>query len=404
MRVLIVNTYYQGGGAERAARQLYEKLPEYGIDAFFFAGRYQDNLPQDICVAYRTFAERILSFLFGMAMRNQRLHSFIATKRIINYIQEKKIDVVHLNNIHSNFLGLRDISRINKECPNLVFTLHDMWMLTGGCAHAMECDKWKEAACRRCKGNPSMKSFAFSHMFFCEKEKVRNLHIKWVVPSEWLLKKCMSSGISEKRIQLIKNGISLEDYREKDVNKLKEKYGIEKNRYLLMFVANSINNVYKGYGYIREAIELLANKEEYAAIIVGGEEVSLPIKSYCFGYIKSDEIMSDLYNMADLFLLPSVADNYPYTPMEAMACGTPVVAFNTGGIPEIVRNDTGWIIENKSGQAIADCIEAIFSSEKQELHDKSKRCAEYARQTFGIDNMIREYIEIYKGLCIGKDA
>ena len=70
-----------------------------------------------------------------------------------------------------------------------------------------------------------MKSFAFSHMFFCEKEKARNLHIKWVVPSEWLLKKCMLSGISEKRIQVIKNGITLDDYREKDVNKLKEKYG-----------------------------------------------------------------------------------------------------------------------------------------------------------------------------------
>ncbi|MBQ8079279.1 MAG: glycosyltransferase, partial [Oscillospiraceae bacterium] len=114
---------------------------------------------------------------------------------------------------------------------------------------------------------------------------------------------------------------------------------------------NSINNVYKGYGYIREAIELLTNKEEYAAIIVGGEEVSLPIKTYCFGYVKNDDIMSDLYNMADLFLLPSVADNYPYTPMEAMACGTPVLVSDAASLPE-VTGDSAVIVRAEDTDSI----------------------------------------------------
>lgn len=397
MKVLIVNTYYNGGGAERVARSIYKGIVDKDTRVFFLAGRYQRRLPDDVEVVYYGLGIRLLTALTGWFLKGNLIYSYRSRKRIIKIIEEKSIDIVHFHNVHGNYLGLREISKISKVCPNIIVTMHDMWLLTGGCAHSIDCKKWIAEDCAYCDGNISMHPFRLSKAVYKEKKAVRNLDIRWVVPSKWLYNRCIEADMNPDRIRIIRNGISNDKYYIMDKASVRSKYGIEQDAHVLMFVSNGIRNVYKGYKYVEEAICGLKSGDEFAAIVVGGtEDIDLPISVYNYGYVHSDAKMCELYNAADVFILPSIADTLPYTPMEAMACGTPVIAFDTGGIPEIVNNETGWILSEKSGEAIKTCLEHIFAKgDMKEYQLKSEKGVYYINENYSEEKMLSNYFELY---------
>lgn len=401
MNILYINTYYNGGGAEKVTRQLYGSIKGSAINTFCMVGRYQNNVPEDVHIIYRNLVERVITTLFGGILNNTILWTKKARNEIIRYIKQNNIDVVHFHNIHGNYMGIWDIKKISKYCPNIVITLHDMWLITGGCAHSFECEKWKKEKCHNCQGNISIKPFGLAHFLQEQKKKaLTGYNISFVTPSIWLQNCCKKSFLKNEMISTIYNGINLDDYMVKDKSKMREKYNLPTNKQILLFVANGMGNVFKGFSYLEKALLLLNNKENYSLIIIGNKknvDMNVGVEVHSLGYISSQDDLNGIYSAADLFVLPSVADTLPFTAMEAMASGTPVVAFNIGGIPEIVSKDTGWIVETKSPEALAGTIERIFEVDNRNIYEeKCNKCRKRIDEFFNEKDMIKNYLMLYK--------
>lgn len=408
MNILYVNTYYHGGGAEKVMRQLYQGICEEDIRTYCMVGRIQENIPEDVQIIYTSFLDRALITVAGGRLRNTLLTASKARNEIIRCIEDHQIDIVHFHNLHSNYIGLRDLVAIQEHCPHIVITLHDMWAMTGGCAHAFSCDRWEKAGCQSCAGNESMQAFTKAAFLLQEKKRaLTGKGIHFVVPSQWLEQCCNKGILQYEQVTQIYNGISLQHFTEHDQMEIRRKYGLPLDKHVLLFAANGLQNVYKGFSYLADALQQLMDKEDYVLAVVGnkdGETLDLPFDIHSYGYIRDEQTMSELYSAADLFMLSSVADTLPFTPMEAMASGTPVMAFATGGIPEIVSEDVGWAVPTGDVAALAHAIEAALDTvNHMEYIRKRSTCRSRIEQVFDEQIMLRQYISLYRKIILEND-
>lgn len=403
MRVLLVSTYFYGGGAEKVMRQLYYSIKNDNIKTYCMAGRLQKNVPDDVEIIYHDFIGRCVTTMAGGCFNNTLFKTKRARKAIIEFIQDKKIDIVHFHNLHSNYIGISDLEEIRKYCNNIVITLHDMWMLTGECAYSFECTKWhSDNYCHNCEGNDNLhkgKFFApsllgYKKKYFCGKG------LYFVAPSEWIYRCCKESYLQEENIRVINNGISLSNFVCHSKSVVRKKYNLPEDKHILMFAANSIHNVYKGFQYLLKALQQIPDKDKYALLTVGnvkGQELNIPYDCYNMGYIRDERALSEIYAAADLFILPSVADNFPFTAMESMASGTPVLAFETGGIPEIVTESVGWLVPSRDSEALADKIMDIFANPEERIA-KTSMCGQYIAEHYSDERMLKNYVKLYEGI------
>ena len=400
MRILYVNTYFNGGGAEKVMRQLYFGLKKQDVETYCMAGRLQNNVPDDVEIIYKDFFGRSITTIIGRNLNNTLLKTEHAKRKIIKFIKENKIDIVHFHNLHSNYIGISDLEEIQKYCGGIVITLHDMWMLTGGCAHAFQCTRWKQnRLCYGCEGNESMNRGTYCAPKLLKKkiEYFKNKEYYFVTPSQWLYRHCLDSYLKDENISVIANGISLDHFICHDKSSVRKKYNLPEEKNLLLFVANGIHNIYKGFPYLLDALQRIPNKEKYALVAVGNlkkERIDLSYDLYDMGYIEDESVLSEIYGAADLFILPSVADTSPFVAMEAMASGTPVLAFKTGGIPEIVTEKLGWLVEKGNSKALADKIEEIFL-DREKLTKKASLCREYIEANYSEHCMLNRYLDLY---------
>ena len=402
MKILYINTYWNGGGAEKVARQLYYGMRNRGAEVFFLAGRQQKKIPKEVNVIYTSFLERCATTIKGGMLSNTLLKTKHAQKEIIRTIVEKNIDIVHFHNLHGNYFGISDLKEIGKYCKNIVVTLHDMWVMTGCCPHAMECTEWYLQECRKCRGNAAMNSgkvYAGQLLDYKKKYFVQN-HICFVTPSEWLKECCMKSYLRSENLRVIHNGIDIQLYQTGNKREIRKKYHLPDSKNILLFSANGITNPYKGFDFLKKGLQQLRDKGKYFLLIVGNKEqkdLGLSYEVFDAGYVTDEKIMNELYAAADLFILPSMADVFPFTMLESMASGTPVLAFDTGGIPEAVTSEAGWIVPQGDSSALANEIENIFA-DKDELKVKADRCHAYIEENFTDELMLNNYSELYKEL------
>lgn len=411
IKVLIVSPTYSGGGAEKIARQLYQKIPEKGIETFFVAGRYDPNCPEGIKVIYHSFMGRAITALKGMANNNVLNKAGYGRKSIVELIEKNHINIVHFHNIRGNYIGLKDIKYIRRACPNIIITMHDMWLLTGCCPHGMSCEKWQRKAeghleCQFCRGNEALSKGdkRAARYLQWKKEALQRKGIHFVCPSKWLINQCERSYLGENKenIHLIPNGVDISRFRVHDKEIVRKKYDIPQDKRVLIFSAHNTGSPYKGFKFLVEALRQLQNKEEYFLLILGkmnaDKEIfnEMPFSVKEMGYVSDEEKMSELYSAADLFLLPSLADTFPLVMLEAMASGTPVLASETGGIPEAVTADVGWIVPAGNSVQMHQKIEEIFNF-PEELCKKSSYCREHVEKLYSEEIMIAHYRELYSG-------
>ncbi len=406
MRILYVNTYFNGGGAEKVMRQLYYGIKSDEFETYCLVGRLQKNIPEDVEIVYKGFVGRCITTLAGLCLNNTLLRAKHTRNVIIECIKKNKIDIVHFHNLHSNYIGISDLEEICKYCKKIVVTLHDMWMLTGGCAYPFECLKWiKEGNCNGCNGNISMqhgKIYA-SVLYRYKRSFFSNKGFWFVTPSEWLYLCCQQSYLYKENIKIINNGISIKNYKEHNKDTMREKYGLPNSKNILLFVANGLNNIYKGFSYLSDALMRLPDKDKYVLLVIGNKEgnaLMMPYEIFDMGYVGDEAVLSELYSAADLFVLPSMVDTFPFTPMEAMASGTPVLAFDTGGISEIVSEEVGWLVPKGDSQALADKITALFK-DRSELKEKTNKCRPYVEYNFSEEMMLDKYRTLYRELMRG---
>lgn len=406
MNILFVNTNFHEGGAAKIARQLYYGMKEKGHQVYFLAG-YKSKDDKECMIINGSGIQKLFALGTGMLQNNQVISRKRTRKRILDIVKEKQIDVVHVHNVFQNFIGIKDISYIAQHC-RVVWTLHDMWAVTGHCAHALECMEWKENECRTCRYKRRYPAFYYNdvrYKFQRKKENFAGSGITFVVPSKWLEEICLESYLKNEKIITVENGVDIENYRPLDKKKLRKKYEVAGERIVLFFTAAVVTNAGKGIPYLVEALKKIKNKEKITIFTAGNGELGKELEGFDLrqmGFVGEEKKMNELYNLADVYVNPSLAESFGCTAAEAAAAGTAVIAFASGGLTEIVTEETGWLVEAGNADALYEALEEALK-DRERLKEKGLQARKRAEVLYGETRMLDRYEKIYRGLSPEKD-
>jgi glycosyltransferase involved in cell wall biosynthesis len=306
---------------------------------------------------------------------------------ILEHPLVQQADVVHL---HWVSFGMVDYADFFANCKSkVVWTMHDMNAFTGGCHHADDCTGFT-AQCSDC---PQLKDRTKAHGYW--RYKADALHgtevsLQLVAPSQWLAGRCEASTIMRGRsVSVIPNGIDVQRFRY--VENAREQLALPKGKRIVMFNALDTANPRKGVQYLVPALQQLKDPN-VLLVSVGGRSAELPsgIEVQEAGFVSDPEVLAMYYSAADLFVLPSLAENLPNTISESLLCGTPVVAFRVGGIPEQVGVSDGILVDAKSSEALTAGIAAALQLQWDPLS-----IAERARARYDSRVIAQAYQRIY---------
>ncbi|HZJ80134.1 MAG TPA: glycosyltransferase family 4 protein [Dysgonamonadaceae bacterium] len=406
MNVLIVSTHDQQGGAAIAAYRLLEALNRNGVAASMLTlNKESDNVSvvevgNSLFNKYRFAAERATIYIQNGFSRKNLFDISIANTgvSITNHPEFKKADIVHLHWVNQGMLSVREIGKIVASGKKIVWTMHDMWPFTGICHHAKECKRF-ETGCGLCPylNNPSKGDISYST--YLRKQAAYSLgKIHFVACSNWLKELALKSKLTiNHNVSAIANPINTETYKPKDKATLRQAMKLPINKKIILFAAAKVSDKRKGIDYLIEASKIIAQQEHNNCmfIIAGGNskeiinQLALPTVSV--GYVASSE-MPNLYNAVDLFVTPSLQENLPNTIMESMACGTPCVGFNIGGIPEMIdHKQNGYVANYRDAQDLANGLMWVLES----TETLAKNAHNKVMKQYSEEIIAKRYIEIY---------
>ncbi|TWV12275.1 glycosyltransferase [Bacteroidaceae bacterium HV4-6-C5C] len=421
MRVLLINTSERVGGAAIAASRLMESLKNNGIKAKLLVRDKQTDqisvvsLNRSWMMVWKFIWERIIIWKANHFKKNNLFAVDIANTGtdITSMPEFQQADIIHLHWINQGMLSLNNIEKILASGKPVVWTMHDMWPCTGICHHARECTHYQQG-CHHCpyiyKGG-SKKDL--STRIFRKKQNIyKGRHISFITCSQWLKGQAEKSALlTGHSITSIPNPINTNLFKPRDKKEAREACMLPQSIKLILFGSVKITDKRKGIDYLVEACNLLVKKyPELSAqlgVVVFGKrseelEELLPLKVYPLDYVSNEHQMVDIYNAVDLYVTPSLEENLPNTIMEAMACGTPCVGFNVGGIPEMIDHlHNGYVAEYKSAEDLANGIHWVLTdSGYSSLSEQAMRKA-VSNYSEGI--IAKKYIEIYNKVS-GRNA
>ena len=413
MRVLIVNTSERTGGAAVAANRLKDALNKHGEKAKMLV---RDKETDDITVVglqrgflsrWRFLWERWCIFVRLHFSRKHLFEIDIANMGhdITSLREFKEADVIHLHWVNQGMLSLQDIRKILQSDKPIVWTMHDIWPATAICHLSLGCHRF-ENGCHHCKYLPGGGSQNdLSATVWKRKQQIlEGQSLIFVACSRWLAGEAKRSGLLKgQKVTVIPNPIDTSVFKKMDQLDARKDLGLPEYKQFILFVSQRATNVNKGMSYLEEACQKLvaahpSMKETVAVIILGGhaEEVTdkLPIPAYPLGYVNDPHRIAQIYNAADMFVLPSLSENLPNTIMEAMACGVPCLGFKVGGIPEMIDHQkNGYVAQYRSSDDLATGLYWILAEADHAALSAAavqKVCREYSQHAVAL-----RYSEIY---------
>ena len=401
MRVFQLNTFCGIKSTGRITTDIALLLEQQGDQCIIGYGA--ESVPD----AYKRFAYRIgnpLERKIHGAIRKffdgEGYGSIAGTLRLIKEIERFQPNVIHLHNLHGCYLHLGILFRFlqKAEIP-LVWTLHDCWSFTGHCAYFnyIDCEKWKTEChhCTQLRSYPVCLGIDGSCRNQRRKKKlVHGLKsVTLVPPCHWLAKYIPDSILREYPIRVICNGVDREVFRPVDPKNLREKHKISA-KYLVLAVAADWDER-KGMKYLLEAASKLSDDYQIAILGLLPEQMAgLPHNVLGLQATGNVEELAQWYSAADCLANPTMEDNMPLVNLEALACGTPVAVFRTGGCVEAVDDTCGIVAPQGDSAALAQAIQQL-APQKQTLSDACVKRSEL----FDSKQCYREYLALYKELC-----
>lgn len=419
MKVTLINTTDAGGGAPAACMRLLKALEINSVDARLQVQEKKTSEPGvhglgstlygRFKIRFNFFYER-LPFIWFRAKEKSLRFAFSTASTGTDITKEKDIinaDILHLHWINSGFLSIRDIEKLTEMGKPIVWTLHDMWAFTGGCHYAGDCDHFLSHC-----GNCWMLRYAndkdWSYDGWQRKRALlaSSKNIVFVTCSNWLADVARKSSLlKDFRIEAIPNPIDTTIYAPQNRQTARGKWGISADSKVVLFGAANIMDRRKGISYLVDALNKLKIDYQGATtieVVIFGKNKSfdvalLPFKVIEVGIITSQTDLAGLYSLADVYVSPSIEDNLPNTIMESLACGTPVAAFNTGGIPDMVEHlNNGYLADYKSSKDLAAGIHYLLTTDKHEELGRNAR--EKVMTTFTNDIVAAKYIAVYQSV------
>ena len=399
MKILTINTFYKFGSTGRIVYDLQKTHKEFGINSYVAYGDRTNNKDTKDTICLQGYLRRKLNILKTRIFACHGFYNITETKRLIKYMDKIKPDIIHLHNIHNHYVNVKMLFDYIKqhEIP-VIWTLHDCWPFTGWCAYFdyAHCNKWKKG-CHHC---PSKHDYPFT-WFFDKSENnykkkkdvfsgVKNLTL--VTPSQWLANLTRDSFLREYPVEVINNGTDTEVFRPIDTD-LKERLGIASKKMILAIAAKLAKR--KGADYLLEIPSKLNDDEILVMLGLTNEQVKSLPKEKCIGitYTNSVQELAEYYSAADVFINPTLEDNFPTTNIESLACGTPIVTFKTGGSIEVIDDNTGFVVEQGNINTMLDSMRIILNKGKNYYRNY---CRKKAVEMYENQKQYLKYIDLYK--------
>lgn len=331
---------------------------------------------------------------------NYGFNSKSATKRMIAQLERIRPDIVHLHNIHGHDCNLEMLfSYFRKKETKLFWTFHDCWAFTAYCAYytAAQCDQWKTHCTRCVKKRNCAWFFDRSRELFDRKKRLfTGLDLTIVTPSQWLADQVKESFLKDYPVYVVHNGINLDVFKPTP-SRFRGKYALEDKRIILG--VSFYWDTRKGIDVFLELSKRLP--ENYQIVLVGTDskvDKLLSDNILAIHRTQNQQELAEIYSAADVFVNPTREENYPTVNMESLACGTPVLTFNTGGSPEILDETCGSVIKYNDTDALEKEIIRICTDKPYaEANCLNRACS------FDQNERFKEYLKAYERIIAGRD-
>lgn len=398
--LLQINSVVNSGSTGRIAEEIGQTAIAAGWKSYIAYGRNDRPSQSELIKIGNDWDIKMHGFQTRLFDRHG-LGSRSATKELIGKIKEISPDIIHLHNIHGYYINIVIlINYLQKTNIPIVWTFHDCWPITGHCSYFsfVGCEKWK----KKCYECPQKTSYPASWLvdrseknFRLKKELFTSLPNLTLVPvSQWLSGILKESFLKGYPIKVIHNGINTDVFNPSSSSDFRAKHGLE-NKFILLGVA-SVWSPRKG---LKDFIELSKHlNSDYQIVLIGlsREQIEqLPDNILGIERTESVEELAELYASSDVYVNPTYEDNFPTTNLESLACGTPVITYQTGGSPEAIDNETGIVVEQGN---IHKLIEAINQIKGEDKNTYSDACEKRANRLYRKEDRYREYLELYNQL------
>ena len=455
LSILQINSSDVRGGAQRVAWNLFEAYRERGCQSYLAVGYKFSRDPNVLLISHKQAATGWSSFCWSLHSRMQRLDgngrlSRIARKLAMPHVLRDTLrgiedfhfpgtwnvlnlppfspDILHCHNLHIGYFDLRALPWLSQQVPTIL-TLHDAWLLSGHCAHSFSCERWR-IGCGECPDlsiYPDIRRDATAFNWERKRQIFSKSRLYVAAPSRWLMDKAAHSILDLAIVEhkIIPNGADLNLFHPADKRSVREELKIEPDRQVLLFVSNGFRgNEWKNFEMLKSALAKIAVRSrdrKLLLIALGGngaaEEVGQTEIRFV-PYLDSPERVALYYQAADLYVHAAKIDTFPNAVIEALACGTPVVATSVGGIPEQVKglsdgNDkvntygldeaTGLLVLPNDPEGFAVCIERLLKDETLRKH-LEHNAADDAQRRFDLKRQVKEYLKWYGEIRINHNT
>lgn len=398
MKVLQINAVYGQGSTGTIVRDIEKMCEESGIECYVASPDKKVLKAKHGYVIGNTLDHKIHALLSRIHGK-QAYYSHIPTRNLIRWIDEIKPEIVHLHNLHSNYIHLNMLLHYlaEKDIKTIV-TLHDCWFLTGGCFHytAASCDKWL-TNCKNCPKKKEDTPAFFSKQsakILADRKKfllaIPHLYITGV--SQWMANEALKTFLKDTPNYVITNGIDMEVFKPTPSD-FRKRLGLE-DKYIILGPASkwllSVNKQ-----VMAEFSSIMQPDEVLLLFGVTNAIDNLPDNIITYGYTKNREELAQLYTMVDVFANVTREDSLSLINVEAQACGTPVVTFNQTGPKETVDDINSF---NVPVGDVHKLYEAVQKVRKQTTEDTVTQCVQFVHEKYEVYNTYKKYIELYKSI------
>ena len=416
MKVLLLSTYDTRGGAAKAAYRLHNGIKKIGAESKMLVQVKFSNDADVIATGskivkkfpkLRPHVDSLPKLFFRSSDKTQRTPFSLQwlANSIESRVAEVQPDIINLHWISGGFVNIETIAKFKKPT---VWTLHDMWAFTGGCHYSQECDRYKES-CGNCPQMPPKYNLDLSSWVWQRKAKAwASVNVTLVTPSHWLAKCAASSSLLKNwRIEVIPNGLDTEIYKPFQQALARKRLQLPQDKHLILFGAeNAASNSRKGFYLLQSALENLSKTDfsNKCELVVFGATKSdnspdLKFKIHYLGRINDEKLLATVYSAADVMVVPSIQESFGQTASESLACGTPVVAFNTTGLKDIVdHKQNGYLAKPFDVEDLAQGIAWVLEASNSDNYKLNYHAREKVKREFTLEIQARRYLSLYENI------
>lgn len=398
MKILLIDVNCKKGSTGKILYDLYANLRANGHEAAICYGRGPLVDEPDI-LRFSSVSEVYLHALLTRITGLEGYFSPVATRRLLKFMDDFKPDVVHIHELHTYFVNLAPVMEyLKKNKIKTVWTFHCETMYTGKCGYSYDCERWKQG-CGKCpgiRGFPKTLFFDYTAKMLKRKKRLFDGFDDLLIApvSWWLMNRARQSPfLSNKRFQVVHNGIDLDVFHPRETKMLRDVHRLTDEK-IIVHVTPDFDDPRKGGRFVIDLARRLTS-ENVKIIIIG---VTNPIKNCPENVIavnrtQNQQQLAEYYSLGDVFLMASEMENFPTVCLEAICCGTPVIGVDRGGTHETAPSPYGLFVPYRDMELLEQTVRELFAGRIQLA--TSEQCAQYGREHYDKNLMAANYLKIY---------